>query len=98
MNTSIQMLDLTRLALQSAVQSGDWARVADLDLQCRRHVNDAMLASDLDQVQLRESFSKLLALYATMIEQCRAKRDDLGDELTAVRRATQGAKVYQLFG
>ncbi|UVE16381.1 flagellar protein FliT [Pseudomonas sp. LS44] len=94
----MQQLEDTQCALLSAVDAEDWGRVAELDVLCRQHVTEAMQAGDVDQQRLRGAFENLLALYASMIERCQQRRDEIGNELVAVNRGNKGAKVYQLFG
>jgi flagellar protein FliT len=98
MFSPMQHLENTHLAMAEALKAGDWERIAELDHLCREQVTTAMLSVETDQQVLRESFKRLLDFYALMLESCKQQRSHLGNELLAVNRGNQGAKVYQMFG
>lgn len=98
MNASIQRLETTGEALRSALFNKDWARVGELDLQCRQAVEEAMVEPLADETLLRERMTELLELYRQLVETCRSEQSRIAGELLQLNQSKQGAKVYQLFG
>ncbi len=98
MNASIQRLETTGEALRSALLNKDWARVGELDLQCRQAVEEAMVEPLADETLLRERMTELLELYRQLVETCRSEQSRIAGELLQLNQSKQGAKVYQLFG
>ncbi|WP_447747416.1 flagellar protein FliT [Pseudomonas nicosulfuronedens] len=98
MSQAMLQLNETRAALSTALHNQDWEAIGDLDQQCREQVDVAMQDAERDEQSLRETMEQLLALYAELVQVCTAQRTAIGAELTAVRRSSQGAKVYQMFG
>ncbi|OEC44367.1 flagellar assembly protein FliT [Pseudomonas sp. 1D4] len=96
--TMLKQIEETREALVSAFESQDWEAVGRLDLQCREQVNVAMLdCSDIEE-GLRAQLEALIEVYRQLTESCARQRDEVAAELSQIVRASQGAKVYQLFG
>lgn len=97
MNSSVQHLQETGIALRDALDKQDWAAIGELDLQCRMAVEAAMVESR-DEEQLRSSMESLLALYRQLVAVCQNEQQRLAGELLQLNQSRQGAKVYQLFG
>lgn len=97
MNSSVQHLQQTGIALRDALAKQDWAAIGELDLQCRMAVEAAMVDSR-DEEQLRSSMESLLALYRQLVAVCQSEQQRLAGELVQLNQSRQGAKVYQLFG
>ncbi|MCY1305875.1 hypothetical protein D3C76_604830 [compost metagenome] len=98
MSQAMQQLNETRAALAVALREQDWQAIAELDQACRAQVEQAMGDAGRDEQALRETMEQLLAMYGELLAACRQQRETIGEELATVRRASQGAKVYQLFG
>ena len=98
MNQAMQQLNETRAALSAAMHSKDWDAIGELDRMYREQVDVAMQDAERDEQALRDTMEQLLALYGELVKVCTAQRTAIGEELTAVRRSSQGAKVYQMFG
>lgn len=98
MSASIQRLESTGEALRTALSDRDWARVGELDLQCRLAVEEAMVEPQADAELLSERMTELLGLYQQLVETCRAEQQRIASELLQLNQSKQGAKVYQLFG
>lgn len=98
MNASVQQLVDTGSALREALQRQDWAAIGELDLHCRRAVEEAMREPLPDEAVMRESLEELLNLYHQMISLCQAEQQRVAGELLQLNQSRQGAKVYQLFG
>ena len=97
MSQAMLQLNETRAALNAALHSQDWDAIGELDQRCREQVDVAMRDAGRDEQALRETMEQLLALYAELVQVCTAQRAAIGEELTAVRRSGQGARVYQMF-
>ena len=98
MNTSVQRLQDTGIAIRQALSSQDWIAIGELDLQCRQAVEDAMVDTADDDGALRARMQELLDLYKDLVGACQAERQRLAGELIQLNQSQQGAKVYQLFG
>lgn len=98
MNTSVQRLQDTGIAIRQALSSQDWIAIGELDLQCRQAVEDAMVDAADDDGALRARMQELLDLYKDLVGACQAERQRLAGELIQLNQSQQGAKVYQLFG
>ena len=98
MNTSVQRLQDTGIAIRQALSSQDWIAIGELDLQCRQAVEDAMVDAADDDGALRARMQELLDLYKDLVCACQAERQRLAGELIQLNQSQQGAKVYQLFG
>jgi len=98
MNTSVQRLQDTGIAIRQALSSQDWIAIGELDLQCRQAVEDAMVDAADDDGALRARMQELLDLYKDLVCACQAERQRLAGELIQMNQSQQGAKVYQLFG
>ncbi|KUM44189.1 flagellar protein FliT [Pseudomonas sp. EpS/L25] len=95
--TPVERVELVYEQMAAALKARDWTRIAELDLDCRLFVDEALYATGDDALALRASLERLLALYASMLQTCKAERDAVGDELAKVNKSSQAAKVYQLF-
>jgi len=98
MNTSVQRLQDTGIAIRQALSSQDWIAIGELDLQCRQAVEEAMVDAADDDGALRARMQELLDLYKDLVSACQAERQRLASELIQLNQSQQGAKVYQLFG
>ncbi|WAJ36076.1 flagellar protein FliT [Pseudomonas sp. GOM7] len=98
MNSSVQRLQATGVALRDALANQDWSAIGELDLQCRMAVDAAMVEGLQDEEQLRSNLQQLLDLYRELVSVCQAEQQRLAGELLQLNQAHQGAKVYQLFG
>ncbi|MBD9398217.1 flagellar protein FliT [Pseudomonas sp. PDM11] len=98
MNSSVQRLQETGLALRDALVQQDWSAIGELDLQCRIVIDAAMVEVDRDEEQLRDSMQDLVGLYRDLVAACQTERQRLASELIQLNQSQQGAKVYQLFG
>lgn len=98
MNTAMQLLEETGSSLRAALANKDWLAIGELDMQCRRAVDEVMAAPVPDEALLRASMEELLGLYRQLVEACRAEQNRLASELRQLNQSQQGAKVYQLFG
>lgn len=98
MSFAVQLLDETGSALRAALENQDWAAIGELDQQCRRAVDAAMVDAVRDEEQLRSSMQELLDLYRELVIVCQAEQQRLAGELVQLNQSRQGAKVYQLFG
>lgn len=97
MAAAVEQLQDTHRALIAAVQAGDWEQVGELDHLCRTLVQQAMTDPERNEVELTEVLSSLSTTYQEVIGLCQAVQGKLADELQAVQRSKQGAKVYQMF-
>lgn len=97
MAVALEQLQTTHKALISAVQAGDWEQVSELDLLCRTLVQQAMTEPERNEAELAEVLGSLSATYQEVIGLCQAVQGKLAEELQAVQRSKQGAKVYQMF-
>lgn len=98
MKSPIRMLEDASEFLRDALSNQDWESIAALDLQCREAIESVMLAPSRDEPMLKARMEGLLDVYLELIEACRGERQSLADQLVQVRKSSQGAKVYQLFG
>ncbi|SDH39836.1 flagellar protein FliT [Pseudomonas panipatensis] len=98
MSSAVERIEQTRAALGVALAECDWEKVAQLDLECRRHVDNAMLEPIDDDSELRQSLEGLLRLYRDLVQAVTIQRENTAEEIARVSRAHKGAKVYQLFG
>lgn len=98
MNSSVQRLQATGVALRDALANKDWSAIGELDLQCRMAVDAAMVEGVQDEEQLRANLQQLLDLYRELVSVCQAEQQRLAGELLQLNHSHQGAKVYQLFG
>ncbi|MGP0172411.1 flagellar protein FliT [Pseudomonas sp. NCHU5208] len=98
MNSSVQRLQATGVALRDALANQDWSAIGELDLQCRMAVDAAMVEGLQDEEQLRSNLQQLLDLYRELVTVCQAEQQRLAGELLQLNQSHQGAKVYQLFG
>lgn len=98
MNTSVEQLVGIEAAFRQAIEQQDWACIESLDQECRKIVEDALLAPPADDLAFREKLRELLALYQDMLIICHAEQERLGKELLHFSQSQQGAKVYKLFG
>ncbi|VXC32604.1 Protein FliT [Pseudomonas sp. 8Z] len=98
MNSSVQRLEATGVALRDALTKQDWAAIGELDLQCRMAVDAAMADGIQDEELLRNSMQQLLSLYRELVTVCQTEQQRLANELVQLNHSHQGAKVYQLFG
>lgn len=98
MSFAVQLLDETGSALRAALENQDWAAIGELDQQCRRAVDAAMVDAVRDEEQLRSSMQELLDLYRELVTVCQTEQQRLAGELVQLNQSRQGAKVYQLFG
>ncbi|TRX74451.1 flagellar protein FliT [Pseudomonas mangiferae] len=98
MDTSVQHIEETRLALTEALDRSDWDRIGDLDQLCRRQVEDALVASAGQEEALRTQLEMLMDVYRQLTKACIDAREEVASELVALQKASHGAKVYQLFG
>ena len=98
MTLAVQQIEQTRLALGAALAQEDWEAVAQLDLQCREHVDAAMVEPMDDDSELKRSLEGLLVLYRELVQAVTRQREEVAGEIVRVNRSHQGAKVYQLFG
>jgi hypothetical protein len=98
MNSSVQRLEATGVALRDALAKQDWAAIGELDMQCRMAVDAAMADGIQDEESLRNSMQQLLGLYRELVAVCQAEQQRLASELVQLNQSQQGAKVYQLFG
>jgi len=96
--TPVERVELVYEQMAAALKAGDWTRITELDLDCRLFVDEAMYATGDEAVALRASLERLLALYASLLQSCKAERDATAQELTKLNKSNQAAKVYQLFG
>lgn len=97
MNTSVQRLQDTGIAMRQALSSQDWIAIGELDLQCRQAVEHAMVDAADDDGALRARMQELLDLYKDLVGACQAERQRLAGDLIQMNQSQQGAKVYQLF-
>ncbi len=98
METSVQRIENTRLALTEALNSSDWERIGDLDQVCRQQIEDALVDSIGQEEALRTQLEMLMDVYRQLTEACMQAREEIAHELIALQKASQGAKVYQLYG
>jgi len=98
MITSVQRLQDTGTAMRDALATRNWAVIAELDMQCRQVVDEAMVESASDEDALRMRMQELLDLYRELVDVCQAEQHRLAQELIQLNQSQQGAKVYQLFG
>lgn len=96
MSSSVQLLEATGSALRDALERRDWAAIGELDAQCRRAVDEAMV-DVRDEELLRQRMQELLALYRELVTICQGEQRRLAGELVQLNQSQQGAKVYQLF-
>lgn len=97
MSASIRRLEAAGVALRDALTKHDWVAIGELDVQCRVAVDAAMIDSD-NEDELRTSLEALVSLYRDLVTACRSEQQRLTSELVQLNQASQGAKVYQLFG
>lgn len=97
MSSSVQLLETTGSALRDALERRDWAAIGELDAQCRRAVEEAMVEAVRDEDMLRQRMQELLDLYRELVTTCQAEQRRLAGELVQLNQSQQGAKVYQLF-
>ena len=97
MSSSVQLLEATGSALRDALERRDWAAIGELDAQCRRAVDEAMVDVVRDEELLRQRMQELLTLYRELVTICQGEQRRLADELVQLNQSQQGAKVYQLF-
>src|SRR5690606_42093087 len=81
----------------AAVQAGDWQQVGALDHLRRALVQQARADPQRNEAELAEVLGSLSATYREVIGLCQAVQGKLAEELQAVQRSKQGAKVYQMF-
>src|SRR5690606_41484578 len=81
----------------AGVQAGDWQQVGELDHLCRTLVLQAMADPQRNEAELAEVLGSLSATYREVIGLCQAVQGKLAEELQAVQRSRQSAKVYQRF-
>lgn len=98
MTLAVQQIEQTREALGAALAEQDWEAIARLDLECREHVDAAMVEPLEDDSDLKRSLEGLLVLYRELVHAVTRQREDVAGEIIRVNRSHQGAKVYQLFG
>ncbi|WP_263139238.1 flagellar protein FliT [Pseudomonas sp. RIT-PI-AD] len=98
MGNAMRHIEETRLALSDALVNSDWERIGDLDLVCRRQVEDALVESVGQEEALRVQLELLMDVYRRMTQACVDARDEVANELVMIQRSAQGAKVYELFG
>ncbi|KAF1053169.1 MAG: hypothetical protein GAK43_01546 [Stenotrophomonas maltophilia] len=96
-NSAVERIQQTRMALGTALAQSDWEAVARLDLECRRHVDDALLEPVEDDSELRRSLEELLVLYRQLVTAVTQQREDTAAEIIKVNQSVKGAKVYQMF-
>lgn len=97
MAVAVEQLQDTHRALIAAVQAGDWQQVGELDHLCRTLVQQAMADPQRNEAELAEVLGSLSATYREVIGLCQAVQGKLAEELQAVQRSKQGARVYQMF-
>ncbi|MCJ8167956.1 flagellar protein FliT [Atopomonas sediminilitoris] len=98
MSQEHQALEQTQQALSLALNQQDWVAVAQLDSLCREQVDLAMDGSGRDDEALRSTLEQMLGVYRDLIGACQRHQQEVANELNQLKRAQQGAKVYQLFG
>lgn len=98
MTLAVERIEQTRTALGTALAEQDWEAVARLDLECRQHVDAAMLEPMDDDSDLKRSLEGLLMLYRQLVQEVTRQRENVAEEIIRVNRSHKGAKVYQLFG
>ncbi|MBB4866179.1 hypothetical protein HNP46_005084 [Pseudomonas nitritireducens] len=98
MTLAVQQIEQTRVALGAALAEQDWEAITRLDLECRVHVDAAMVEPLDDDSDLKRSLEGLLVLYRELVHAVTSQREDVAREIIRVNRSHQGAKVYQLFG
>lgn len=98
MTLAVERIEQTRAALGTALADQDWEAVARLDLECRQHVDAAMLEPMDDDSDLKRSLEGLLMLYRQLVQEVTRQRESVAEEIIRVNRSHKGAKVYQLFG
>lgn len=98
MSPSVQLLEATGTALRDALVAKDWTSIGELDLQCRQAVDEAMVETGRDEVELRQRMQTLVDLYRELVLVCQSEQQRLAQELVQLNQSQQGAKVYQLFG
>ncbi|QRY82157.1 flagellar protein FliT [Pseudomonas sp. PDNC002] len=98
MTLAVQHIEQTRVALGAALAQQDWEAIARLDLECREHVDAAMVEPLDDDSDLKRSLEGLLVLYRELVHAVTRQREDVAGEILRVNRSHQGAKVYQMFG
>ena len=97
MAVAVEQLQDTHRALIAAVQAGDGQQVGELDHLCRTLVQQTMADPQRNEAELAEVLGSLSATYREVIGLCQAVQGKLAEELQAVQRSKQGAKVYQMF-
>lgn len=98
MINAVQRLQDTGAAIRQALAERDWVAIGELDLQCRRAVDEAIVDSAEDEEALRVRMQELLDLYRELVTACQGERQRLAAELIQLNQSQQGAKVYRLFG
>lgn len=98
MSPAVELLESTGSALRKALAAQDWSAIGALDLQCRQAVDEAMVETGRDEVELRLRMQELVDLYRELVLLCQSEQQRLAQELRQLNQSQQGAKVYQLFG
>lgn len=98
MSPAVELLESTGSALRKALAVQDWSAIGALDLQCRQAVDEAMVETGRDEVELRLRMQELVDLYRELVLLCQSEQQRLAQELRQLNQSQQGAKVYQLFG
>lgn len=98
MTLAVERIEQTRAALDTALEQQDWDAIARLDLECREHVDAAMLEPLDDDSELKRSLEGLLLLYRKLVQEVTRQRESIAEEIIRVNRSHKSARVYQLFG
>jgi flagellar protein FliT len=98
MSAVVKRLEQTSGALREAMIKQDWNAIGQLDQQCREVVDAVMMEPSCDQARLRESLQVLLEVYRELVAVCHGERGRLAGELRQAHNASNGARVYKLFG